>query len=108
MKIEQPRPHEWVQRIDLHWIAENYDVFWRVAQRDGGAGARGAIAVDLTGPPVEGGHPVAYWSEAHVQAYGDAALTRMVAGYTPRTELVILLLKPGNRISAYRVRLMEE
>jgi len=90
--------------IDLRWIAENYDAFLRVALRDMKTFGRGAIAVDVTNPLVGGGHAIIYWPEAYIQKYGDEAMCRLVATYDPEEELVVMLLKPGNRINSYRVR----
>lgn len=36
--------------------------------------------------------------------YTDAAINRLIAGYTPEEEPVVILLKEAQRTSAYRVR----
>ena len=100
MTPERELPEDWEQRIDLHWIEENLDVFQRVASRDMKWVGRGVIAVDIAHPPIDGGHPVVYWPQTLIEEYGDAEMKRLVAAYDLDHELVVMLLKPGKRLSS--------
>ena len=65
---------------------------------------RGAIFVDTTVQPIPGaGNPFAYFSQEQVEEQGDEEARRMVAGYDSTNELVLVLLKSGDRTSTYRV-----
>jgi hypothetical protein len=69
------------------------------------AGGRGAVVVDTTSVPVEGmGHPFGYYLQATIEEAGDDDVQRMVQEYQPNTEFVIVLLKPEERTSSYRVQ----
>jgi hypothetical protein len=102
---EQP---EWAQRereSDLNWISENLAVFQaaaRIAHRETG---RGAIVVDTTFQPAPDlGHPFAYFSQAQIAEDNDEDIKRMVAGYNPDKEFVLVLLKSEDRTSTYRIK----
>jgi hypothetical protein len=108
-------PHglpEWAReerQRDIAWIAENMHIFRTAAitaYRDGG---RGAIVVDTTSLPVEGaGHPFGYYLRATIEITGDDDVKRMVREYQPEQEFVIVLLKPEERTSSYRVQAVQK
>jgi hypothetical protein len=92
------------READLAWISENLGIFCTVATDALEDSGRGAIVVDTTSLPVPGaGHPFGYFSQEQVDEYGDEDSRRMVADYHPEQELVLVLLKPGERSSTYRV-----
>ena len=103
MNLEQEMPVKWVQRVDLHWIEENYYVFQSAVRNVFDEIGRGAVAVDVTMPPVDGGHPFAYWPQSYLEEHADDETNRLVREYLPREELVVILLKTGRRFDAYRV-----
>ena len=85
-------------------IEQNREVFWAVVSLAFDDVGRGAIVVDTTLQPIPGqGHPLAYFSQEQVQEHGDEDTQRMVTEYDPTTELVLVLLKPNERSSTYRV-----
>ena len=89
---------------DLDWVRENLDVFWSAAATAFENAGRGAVVVDTTIQPTPGaGHPFAYFSQERVEARGDEDTLRIVAEYNPAAELVLVLLKSGERSSTYRV-----
>ena len=89
---------------DFGWIQENLDIFWAVATAALEDAGRGAIVVDTTLEPVAGaGNPFAYFSQEQVEERGNEDTQRMVAEYDPTQEFVVVLLKPGDRTSTYRV-----
>jgi hypothetical protein len=49
------------------------------------------------------GNPFAYASQEQVEAGGDEDAKRMVTQYDPTHELILVLLKSGDRTSTYRV-----
>jgi hypothetical protein len=88
----------------MAWISENMDVFWPAAQQQHQTLGRGAIVVDTTLRPTGAGHPYMYYTQAHVNETHDQDAQRMVREYDPAAELVIVLLKPKDRVSVYRMR----
>ena len=92
------------QQLDLTWLAENLDIFRSVAVEAATRHGRGALAVDLVRPPVDGGNLCIYWPQNHIDAYAGEAVCGLVREYDPEAEVVVMLLKPGDRISAYRLR----
>lgn len=107
MTPENPNISDWAQRerqADFGWIQENLDMFWTVATTALENAGRGAIIVDATLEPVPGaGNPFAYFSQDQIEERGDEDTQRMVAEYNPTQEFVVVLLKPGDRTSTYRV-----
>src|SRR5438552_4381571 len=109
---ERPELPEWAQQerqSDIAWIAENMLLFREAAQSAFRQGGRGAIVVDTTSLPVEGmGHPFGYYLQETIEGTGDEDVKRMVAEYEPEREFVIVLLKPEERTSSYRVQAVEK
>lgn len=96
---EEERPR------DLVWIKENLDVFWTVSTDAFEEVGRGAIFVDTTAEPVpDMGNPFAYFSQEQVEEFGNDDTRRMVTEYDPAQELVLVLLKSGDRASTYRLQ----
>jgi hypothetical protein len=62
------------------------------------------VVVETTYHTHDGGHPAAYLTQDQIAHYEDADIDRLIAGYTPEEELVVILLKEAQRTSAYRVR----
>ena len=98
---------DWARRErqgDLGWIAENLDVFSAIAFVAFEDEGRGAIVIDVTSQPVPGaGHPFGYFAQETIERQDDDDITRIVAEYDPTQEFVVVLLKPQNRTSTYRV-----
>lgn len=88
-------------------IHENLHVFWPLAQKGVQEFGRGGIVSDTTVPPVEHeggkGHPFAYLPSSVFEKQGWEDVMRMVNQYDPTWKFVVVLLKPENRESAYRV-----
>jgi hypothetical protein len=107
MTPENPNIPDWAQRErqgDLGWIAENLDAFSAIASLAFKDEGRGAIVVDVMSQPVPGaGHPFGYFSQETIEQQDDEDITRMVAEYDPAQEFVVVLLKPQDRTSTYRV-----
>jgi hypothetical protein len=98
---------DWAQRErqgDLGWIAENLDAFSAIASLAFEDEGRGAIVVDVTSQPVPGaGHPFGYFSQEQIEELGDEDTNCMVTEYEPAQEFVVVLLKPQDRASTYRL-----
>ena len=97
----------WVERerwADLAWITDNLPNLHSAAGIAYEALGRGAVVVETTCQTREGGHPAAYMTQDEISRYEDADIDRLIAGYTPDEELVVILLKEVRRSSAYRVR----
>ncbi len=91
----------------MEWIRENLYIFWPVATDAYVHAGRGAIIVDTTQQPVEGlGHPFGYFPQSFVEDRDVEDVKRMVREYDPDSELVIVMLKSGERISSYRVQVI--
>jgi hypothetical protein len=101
---------DWAQQErqgDLFWFQKNRELLWTVASLAFDDLGRGAIVVDTTLQPIPGrGHPLAYFSQERIEAQNDEDTERMVSDYDPETEIVLLLLKPGDRSSTYRVQVI--
>ena len=103
---EQPLP-DWAQRerwADLAWIADNLPAFTSAASIAYEALGRGAVVVETTYLAQDGGHPAAYLTQDQIARYEDVDIDRLIAGYVPEEELVVVLLKAARHTSAYRVR----
>ena len=103
---EQPIP-DWAQRerwADLAWIADNLPAFHSAASVAYETLGRGAVVVETTYLAQDGGHPAAYLTQDQIARYEDVDIDRLIAGYVPEEELVVVLLKAARHTSAYRVR----
>jgi hypothetical protein len=107
MTPEHKNIPDWAGRerqADLAWVADNLDVFGTTAVLAFVHMGRGALFVDTTiqlAP--DAGHPFGYLSQEQVEEVADDDTRRMVKEYNPSQEFVIALLKPGDRISTYRI-----
>ena len=103
----QPDIPEWARqerRADMGWIGENSHVFWPTARQAFQESGRGVIIVDTTQQPIPGaGHPFGYFVQEQIEEHGDEDTRRMVQEYNPKKEFVVMLLKPEDRTSTYRV-----
>ena len=105
--IPLDRIPDWAQRerwADLAWITDNLPAFRSAAGIAYEAQGRGAVVVETTNHAPAGGHPAAYLTQEQIARYQDGEIDRLVAGYVPEEELVVILLKEAQRTSAYRVR----
>ena len=97
---------DWARRQreeDPGWIVENLDVFWLFASLAYEDTGRGAIVVDTRVQPIPGaGHPVGYFSQEQIEEK-DKRIKVMVHEYHPTQEYVLVLLRPGDVVSTYRV-----
>ena len=104
----RPQIPEWARqerRADMGWIRENFHVFWPTAKQAYAEFGRGVIIVDTTQQPIPGGgHPFGYFAQEQVQEHGDEDTKRMVGEYNPQQEFVVMLLKPEERTSTYRIK----
>ena len=112
MTPENTEIPDWAPREineDSVWIVEDLDIFWLFASRAFDDAGRGAIVVDTRTQPIPGaGHPVGYFSQERIEdavldATKDERIRRMVAEYRPTNEYVLVLLRPGDIASAFRV-----
>jgi hypothetical protein len=111
MTPERRKIPDWAQRErlrDFEWIGENLESFWPLAKEVSKESGRGAIVVDTTSQPTEGkGHPFGYFSQADLAQLEDEDTDRMLKNYDPEKEFVILLIKPGDRTSTYRIQAIQ-
>ena len=90
---------------DLEWITENLHIFWPAATDAYVELGRGAIVVDTTQQPIPGlGHPFGYFTQVQIEQKDDEDAKRMVREYDPDGEFVLMMLKPKDRTSIYRVQ----
>ena len=108
----KPDVPAWAQKerqADKGWISENFHIFWPAATVGFEEIGRGAIVVDTTSQPIQGaGNPFAYFPQAFMESYDDEDTQRMVQGYDPQKEFVVMLLKNHDRTSTYRIRLQSK
>jgi hypothetical protein len=108
MGAERREHPDWANREregDLNWISENLDVFQIAARLSYEGSGRGAIVIDVTSQAEpDTGHAFAYFSEEQVREYDDPDIARIVQGYDPEHEFVLVLLKSDDRTSTYRIR----
>jgi len=103
---------DWAERErggDMTWLRENLHVFWPLAQVGYKTVGRGAIVVDTTETvihPGGTGHSMGYLDQVTITQHGDKDAQRMVGEYDPTGEFVSILLKPRDRQSTYRVRVV--
>ena len=104
---------DWADREragDLGWIRENLDMLWPMAQQGYQAIGRGAVMVDTTVEIIQSagiGHRAGYFDQATLESLADEDTQRLVAAYEPREEFVTSLLKSENRVSCYRLRVID-
>lgn len=106
MGKEQRMP-DWARRErqrDLDWIADNFHVFSPAAAAAFREQGRGALVVDTTQRPTGAGHPFGYFPQEFLADKGDEDVNRMVREYEPTNEFVVVMLKPNDRMSSYRVQ----
>ena len=106
----KPSTPEWAEQEragDLAWLRENLDVFWPAAQQGYETLGRGAIVVDTTSRPTGEAHPFGYFPQEVVEEQGDEDTQRLVRDYDPPTEFVSVLLKTQDRVSSYRLRVID-
>ena len=109
MPIENRRVPEWALRErqqDLAWIDENLEIFILASAVSYQEIGRGAIVIDTVSRPVaDAGHAFGYVDQEEIELAGDENTKRLVREYEPaQQELVVMLLKPFNRTSSYRLR----
>src|SRR5690606_5887566 len=81
---EQPIP-DWVERerwVDLAWIADNLPAFHSAASIAYEVLGRGAVVVETTYHTQDGDHPGVYLTQEQIARYEDAAIDRLIVGYT--------------------------
>jgi hypothetical protein len=103
---DSPIP-DWVTRerwTDLAWIGAHLPNFHSAASIAYESLGRGAVVVEITYRTHDGSHPAAYLTQDQIARYEDADIDRLIAGYTPEEEVVVILLKDARRTSAYRLR----
>lgn len=79
-------------------------IFWPAATEAYVGLGRGAIIVNTTARPTGEGHPFGYFPQSFIEQYEYADIKRMVRDYDPDNELVVVVLKPEDHISTYRVQ----
>ena len=89
---------------DQKWIAENLHIFQHTAQTAFESQGRGVIVVDATTQILGEGNPFGYISQEAVEQTEDADVQRMTKEYDPAKEFVIVIIKPEDRLSTYRVQ----
>ena len=88
----------------MEWIGENLYIFWPVATAVFAEQGRGAIVVDTMSRPTGEGHPFGYVPQAEIEQRDDEDIKRMVREYDPDNEFVLVMIKPHDRMSTYRVQ----
>ena len=97
----------WQERpFDHARIIENVHVLWPAAHKQYQVLGRGSIVVDTTVQPTGAGHPYTYLTQQRIDEMRDRDAQRMVREYDPAAEMVVVLLKPKDRMSVYRLRVM--
>lgn len=66
--------------------------------------AKGALVVDITQHPTGAGHRFSYFTEGLFAERDDPDVKRMIRQFDPEKEIVVVLLKPQDKISTYRVQ----
>ncbi len=98
---------EWAQNERLRdhaWVRANRGIFYFLASLSFLESGRGAIVVDTTNELQDTGHPSAYFTQEMIEQDLDEHTQRMVHEYDPEKEFVVVLLKPEEKTSTYRVR----
>ena len=91
---------------DLAWIGDKLALFHLAEIVEHEEVGPGAIVVDITSQPIIGaGNPFGYVVREEIERSGDEETKRLVREYDPANhEMVVMLLKPFNRTSTYRLR----
>ena len=96
---------------DMGWIREHVLSLRMLAEQGYQAQGRGAVVVDTTSVidhPDGQGHPVGYFGQALIHAeLQDEHTLQLLREYQPQHEFVATLLKTEDRVSSYRLRLVE-
>ena len=103
---ERPLP-DWAaqeREQDRLWIRQNLDVFWHTAQQGSQFIGRGVIFVDVATRTMGNQNLFTYFTAEEIKRYENEELNRLVREYDLETEFVIALLKPGEKVSSYRVQ----
>jgi hypothetical protein len=67
------------------------------------------VIVDTTvQPDPNAGHPMCYVPRELAEQTGDDDVARMLEEYAPEREFIVLLLKPEERTSIYRVQAVQK
>ena len=108
MSLERRHIPDWAKRErrrDTEWIRVNLHIFWPVATEAYVELGRGAIVVDTTQQPAKGlGNPFGYFTQEMIEEHADEDAKRIVSEYHPDTEFVLVMLKPDDRVSTYRMQ----
>ena len=102
----KPRP-DWAERDrerDMALIQDNAEIFQVASASAFFEAGRGAVVVETTILDEDNWHPIAYYPQEVVELDFDEDTQRMVKEYMPFEEFVIVLLKPEERTSTYRIR----
>ena len=109
MTPESQKTPDWARQeylADSDWIVKDLDVLWLFAARAFDETGPGAIVVDVGVQPIPGaGHPVGYFTQEQIEEK-DVRIKHALREYQPTEEFVLVLLRPGNIISAFRVGLV--
>jgi len=74
MNPEMEMSPAWGRRIDLQWIGEKNLIFQSAVRKVFDQVGRGAVVIDVTMPPVDGGHPFSYWPQSDLEERDDDPL----------------------------------
>ncbi|MAU01481.1 MAG: hypothetical protein CL608_30440 [Anaerolineaceae bacterium] len=85
-------------------IQDNAEIFQIASSSAFIEAGRGAVVVETTILDEDELHPFAYYPQEVVELDFDDDTQRMVQEYAPFEEFVIVLLKPENCTSTYRIR----
>jgi hypothetical protein len=103
---------EWAKEERAHdfaWIAEHRVSFWPRAKEHFSAYGRGVIVVDMSlEPDPNVGHPMFYIDSTQVEQTDDEDTKRLVRGYDPAREFVVMLIKAEGHTSTYRIQPIEK
>ena len=109
MTLERRHIPDWAVRQrqrDMEWIGENLHIFGPVAAVAFDEEGQGAFVVGIKSRPTGQGHPFGYVLQAEIEELDDEDIKRMVREYDPDHESVVVMLKPNDHISTYRVQVL--
>jgi hypothetical protein len=88
--------------IDKEWLAANLEMVGQIARDGFEVAGHGAVVVDLQG---EGNpEPTIYLPSVSMPGH-DEYTAGLVRDYSPDAEFVVVLIRPGEMESSYRVAL---